>query len=267
MEYQYSDGTPADVTGLSAAEIAALIAGGFLLAGALTKPATPTIPKLGTMPIPTFNGAGLVNPGVNPGFVEPAPAYNYNQPGIDQYYWGQHQYAQTMSDLANLNSTAPAQPYGNPNAANLGRLITPAQLNYPNAGTMAQVYGPNGVYNPQPILAQDQYSGMTQLNQAPGPAPGFPGAFGPNTQAQQAAGSGLAAQIGGGLNYVAYPSQAIGYTGTPPTGQFTTTPQPSSVNPQNLTAQLNAAAMAALRNPINYLGAASAATPVAPAPK
>jgi hypothetical protein len=252
--YTFNDGTPADVTGLSAAQIAALVAGGFLLLGALRQPPTPNIPKLGTMPTPTFNGAGLVNPGVNPGFIEPAPAYAAIQPGINQYAWNQHQYAQTMSDLANLNSTAPAQAYGNPNAVNLGRLVTPEQINYPNAGTMAQIYGPNGVYNPQPILAQDQYSGMTQLNQAAPAVPGFATAFGPNTQAQQAAGSGLAAQIGGGLNYVAYPSQAIGYTGTPPAGQFSTTPQPSSVSPENLTAQLNAAALAAMNNPINYWG-------------
>ena len=153
------------------------------------------------LPIPTYSGLGLVNPGVNPGFVQPAPAYNYNVPGLDQYNWGQHQYAQNMNDLSNLNNSASAQPYGNPNAVHLGQLITPEQLGYPNAQSMQQVYGSNYQYNPAPILAADQYTGMTYLNQ-PAPSMAQFGTFGPNTTAQQATGQGYNTQYGQGLNYL-----------------------------------------------------------------
>ena len=188
---------PVDPTGLTPEQIAALLAAGYILAN----PAKiPSVPTRAPFPIPTFNGAGLVNPGVNPGFIEPAPAYGQQPPGMDQYYWGQHQYAQNMADLANLNNPAPTQPYGNANAVHLGQLITPEQLGYPNAQSMQQVYGPGYQYNPAPILARDQYTGPMSLNQPV--APNQFGTFGPNTQAQQATGQGYSAQYGQGLNYI-----------------------------------------------------------------
>jgi hypothetical protein len=188
---------PTDPSGLTPAQIAALLAAGYILANPAK---TPSVPTRAPFPIPTFNGQKLVNPGVNPGFIEPAPAYGQQPPGMDQYYWGQHQYAQNMADLANLNNPAPTQPYGNPNAVHLGQLITPEQLGYPNAQSMQQVYGPGYQYNPAPILARDQYTGPMSLNQPV--APNQFGTFGPNTQAQQATGQGYSAQYGQDLNYI-----------------------------------------------------------------
>ena len=198
LDYKLADGTPFDTSGLSAAQIAALLAAGYVLSSMPTKPSMPTRTPF---PIPTYNGLGLVNPGVNPGFVQPAPAYGQQPPGMDQYYWGQHQYAQNMADLANLNQPAPSQPYGNPNAVNLGRLVTPEELGYPNAQSMQQVYGPGYQYNPAPLLARDQYTGPMSLNQ-PAPSMAQFGTFGPNTQAQQATGQGYSTQYGQGLNYL-----------------------------------------------------------------
>jgi hypothetical protein len=113
--YTLPDGTPFEVAGLSAAQIAALLAAGYLLTGGMPKPAT--LPTRKALPIPTYNGAGLVNPGVNPGFVITAvnpPMYRTTNPYQSQYYWGQHPYMQNMSDLANYNAVpeAPAQPFG-----------------------------------------------------------------------------------------------------------------------------------------------------------
>jgi len=66
---------------------------------------------------------------------------------------------------------------------------------------MSQVYGPNYAYNPAPILAADQYTGLSSLNQPVAPNTQF-GTFGPNSQAQQATGQGYGTQYGQGLNYI-----------------------------------------------------------------
>tara|TARA_R110000868_G_scaffold21535_13_gene89196 strand:- start:1105 stop:1647 length:543 start_codon:yes stop_codon:yes gene_type:complete len=160
------------------------------------------------MPIPTYDTSGLVRPGVNPGFIHPAPAYGNQQPGVDQYYWGQHRYAQNMSDLAKLNQPAPAQPYGNPNAVNLGRLITPEQLGYPNPQQMA---ASQGAANPIPgkmgglaNMDYNLYRNPVVMNTAPPPIPGQPWTMADTTQGQMARGQSMAQQVGQGLNYL-YP--------------------------------------------------------------
>ena len=247
--YTMPDGTPVDTTGWSAGDIAKALAAGYILNVAA---ATVLAPKPTTagyqqqfFPIPTYNASGLVNPGVNPGFVEPSPMYNTGgYPGMDQYYWGQHGYAQTMSDLANLNTNAvnaPATPYGNPNAINLGQL---AQFNYPNMQSLAGAYGslaaaPNQA--PLPNMSYDIYNNPVQMNTATPATPGYASTFGPNTQAQQATGHGAAAGYGQGLNYNFTPAQlaTVNHSGMTPAAQLT------SVNPADLATQLQSAATAA----------------------
>jgi len=144
LEYQMSNGEPFDVTGLSAAQIAALVAAGYLLAGGTPKPATlPTRPAL---PIPTYLGGGLVNPGVNPGFLVTAvnpPRYQTTNPYQSQYYWGQHPYMQNMSDLANYNAVpaAPATPFGLQAGPNFDWNQYLTQLAQTSAGPVAPASG------------------------------------------------------------------------------------------------------------------------------
>ena len=201
-------------------------------------------------PIPTYNGAGLVNPGVNPGYIQPAPMYNNNgQAGIDQYYWGQHGYAQNMSDLANYNTgavNAPSTPYGNPNAVNLGQLYP---LQYPNPQSTAGAYGslaaaPNQA--PTPNMSYDIYHNNVQMNTADQAIPGFSQIYVPNTQAQMASGVGQGAQYGQTLNYVNTPAQ-LATTGTNQTttgapGANTPAAQIGAISPSALAAQLQATA-------------------------
>jgi hypothetical protein len=234
------DGTPVDTTTWSATDIAKAVLAGYIVKGLLTPPPKPGNYQQQFFPIPTYNSSGLVNPGVNPGFIEPGNPYTAGIPGMDQYHWGQHQYAQTMGDLANLNQTAPAQPYGNPNAVNLGRLVTPEQLGYPSPQTQAAAFGP-GQYNPAPILAQDRYTGLTHLNQPAPVVPGYNQVFTAPTQAQQATGAGQAQQLGRSLNYAFTPAQlaTVNNSGMTPAQQLT------SISPAELSAQLLAAANAA----------------------
>ena len=241
--YQTPDGNPVDTSAWSAADIAKALAAGYLVAG-LAGAFAPKPDMSGYQnqwfPIPTYNSSGLVNSGVNPGFIEPSNPYTAGIPGVDQYYWGQHQYAQNMGDLANLNRTAPAQAYGNPNAINLGRLVTPEQLGYPSPQTQAAAFGP-GQYNPAPLLAQDRYTGLSTLN-TPAPAiPGYNTVYNAPTQAQMATGTGQAQQLGRSLNYAWTPQSlaTVNNTGQTPAGQLT------SISPQDLSAQLVAAANAA----------------------
>ena len=204
------DGTPVDTSAWTAGDVAKALLLGYIVYGMATMPKVPPVPTRQPFPIPTFNGVGLVNPGANPGFVEPAPMYGNQQPGIDQYYWGQHAYAQNMSDLANLNTNAvnvPVNPYGNPNAVNLGQLYP---LQYPNAMSTAGAYGSLGAapnQAPMPNMSYDMYNNPVQMNTPAPVVPGYAGAFGPNIQAQMAAGQGPAQQYGQGLNYVALPAQ------------------------------------------------------------
>ena len=249
--YTDPNGTPVDTSGWSNAQIAAAIAAGYLLlSGALTPKPNMSGYQNQWFPIPTFNGAGLVNPGVNPGYIEPAPMYNNNgQAGIDQYYWGQHGYAQNMSDLANYNTgavNAPSTPYGNPNAVNLGQLYP---LQYPNPQSTAGAYGslaaaPNQA--PTPNMSYDIYHNNVQMNTAAPAIPGFSQIYGPNTQAQMASGVGQGAQYGQTLNYVNTPAQ-LATTGTNQTttgapGANTPAAQIGAISPSALAAQLQATA-------------------------
>ena len=200
------------------------------------------------MPIPTYTATGLVNPGENPGMIEPSSFYGQQQPGTDQYYWGQHGYVQGPTGIAGLenynNNTngAPVTPYGNPNAVNLGKLVTPEQIGYPNPQEMNAAFGPGHGYNPAPIMASDQYTGLNHLNTTPPPIAGNAGAFHPGTNAQMALGQSPTQQLGQGLNYVAYPAQplaTVNNSGMVPAQQLT------NISPQELSAQLLAAANAA----------------------
>ena len=219
---------------------------------ALTPP-TPGSYTQQFFPIPTYNGAGLVNPGVNPGFIQPSPMYNNGgAPGVDQYYWGQHGYAQNMSDLANYNTgavNAPSTPYGNPNAVNLGQLYP---LQYPNAMSTAGAYGslasaPNQA--PLPNMSYDVYNNPVQMNTAAPAIAGYAGAFGPNTYQNMAIGQGMGQQYGSSLNYAQTPAQLAGTAGAGlvqnATNAGTTAAQLTSVSPSALAAQLQASATAA----------------------
>jgi hypothetical protein len=235
--------------GFSAADLAAGVAAGYFAPAILQMlglgPKMPdmTIPHQQWMPIPTYNSSGLVNPGENPGMIEPSSFYGPQAPGTDQYYWGQHGYVAGPTGIAGLenynNNTygAPATPYGNPNAVNLGRLITPEELGYPNPQSQA-AFG--GTFNPQPILEQDRYTGINHLNTAPPPVAGYAGAFQPGTNAQMALGQSPTQQLGASLNYVAQPAQlpTVNNSGFTPANQLT------SISPDELSAQLTAAANA-----------------------
>lgn len=223
--YTTPDGTPVDTSGWSASDIAKAIAAGYLLdkiAGPLLSGQYDNGFQNQFFPIPNFNQYGTVNPGVNPGFVEPAPMYNTDQPGIDQYYWGQHGYAQNMADLANLNTNAvnaPATPYGNPNAVNLGQLITPAQMGYPDLQSMAAAQGTanpiTGTFSGLPNLSGDIYHNTVQMNTMAPQVPGYSYAFAPQTQAGMATGHGSAQQYGQSLNYNFTPAQLAELTPAP----------------------------------------------------
>ena len=191
---------------------------------------------------------------MNPGFIEPSSPYNIAaQPGIDQYYWGQHQYAQNMNDLANLNAPAPTVPYGNPNAVNLGRVLTPQEIGYPNQASNAAAFGPGaqGQYAQETynrVLGQDTYNNQVRMNTAPPPVPGFGAAYNTPTNQQMAQGAGLGQQYGQSLNYAWTPAH-LTPTGTEQTtvggpGAGTPASQIYSVSPQQLSQQLLALANA-----------------------
>jgi hypothetical protein len=179
--------------------------------------------------------ASLVNPGVNPGFIEPAAPYPQGIPGVNQYNYGSGRYAAQMSDLARYNEYAPAAPYGRSNVVgtyNGTGLIRPDQLTMasqtlqqPGAQTQAAV--PNNFYvNPA-------------LLNTPAPATaGYP-VFRAPTPAQMATGLGPAAAYGQTLNYVPYPVAPINPATTPL--NFTA----PTLTAQQLQQQLNEAAQAA----------------------
>lgn len=159
----------AAAAGFTAAEIAAAVAAGVILGPpiieALTGGGQPTTSGQGNQwfDIPVYTGGGLVNPGVNPGFIKPQPLYNPEGiPGINQYNWGAHGYVQNPEDMANYDMYAPAQPYGNPNAQNLGQLITPDQIGYPSLQSASATQGTSNptYYNPVPTTP-----GMAQMQQ------------------------------------------------------------------------------------------------------
>jgi hypothetical protein len=188
------------------------------------------------IPVRFGTARGLVNPGVNPGFIEPAAPYAQNIPGQNQYAWGSGRYAAEMADLARYNEYAPAAPYGRPNVIgtyNGTGLIRPDQL------TMAS----QTLQQPQaqfPVQPQANFAvNPALLNTPPPPAPGYPVYRAP-TPAQMATGLGPAAAFGRGLNYVPYPAAPVNPAFTPLGA--TTAP---ALTPQQLQQQLAAAADAA----------------------
>ena len=194
-----------------------------------TTTSTTPLPSSGFLPIPTFTGEALTNPGTNPGYIEPSPHYNpTGVAGLDQYYWGQQ---------GTNAPAAPATGYGQ--ASQLGQLITPQNLGYPTAQSMAAA----GLqYNPQVgILQRDAYNNPVQMNTVAPVIPGVANAYGPNTPAQSASGAGGGVQLGRNLNYVAPATQLSGTpsAGLVPAGTFT------AISPTDLAAQLAAQATAA----------------------
>jgi hypothetical protein len=179
--------------------------------------------------------ASLVNPGVNPGFIEPAAPYPQGTPGVNQYNWGSGRYAAQMSDLARYNELAPVSPFGRANVVgtyNGTGLIRPDQL------TMASetLQQPEAQF---PVAAAaNYYVDPALLNQPAQPIPGYP-VFRPSSQAQMATGLGPAAAYGQSLNYVPYPARPINPAVTPL--NFTA----PTLTAQQLQQQLNEAAQAA----------------------
>jgi hypothetical protein len=74
-----------------------------------------------------FGDVGQINnPGLNPGFIQPAPYYRTTSPVQSQYYWGQRPYqpGPTFNQaLYNTVPAAPATPFG------LQQMYTPTDLN------------------------------------------------------------------------------------------------------------------------------------------
>ena len=221
-----TDLTNPETNSLTSNQTSAITAAGATAAQAVA-PATAMATTTGNqfLPIPTFTGQALVNPGINPGFIEPTPAYGAQPPGIDQYYWGQQG--------ANAPA-APATPYGQ--TSNLGQLITPEQLGYPTPNVMND-YGLTAA----PIPSQDIYHNTVQMNTAAPATPGIPQSYGPVVPAQSATGTGPGAIAGQNLNYVNTPPQLSGTpsAGLVAPGTFT------AISPNDLAAQLNAQATAA----------------------
>ena len=194
-----------------------------------TQTTTTQTPGQGFLPIPTFTGEALTNPGTNPGYIEPTPQYNPSGvAGLDQYYWGQQ----------GVNApAAPATGYGQ--ASQLGQLITPQNLGYPTAQSMAAA----GLqYNPQVgILQRDAYNNPVQMNTLAPAVPGIVNSYGPTTPAESATGYGGGVQFGQNLNYIAPATQLSGTpsAGLVPAGTFT------AISPTDLAAQLQAQATSA----------------------
>ena len=94
-----------------------------------TKPTTPT--SSGGLSMPTTQGA-LVNPGLNPGYIQATPAYQTTNPVQSKFYWGQHPYAIGPADIGAYNYTpqAPATPWGAQQA--LTGPVTPAATRTPS---------------------------------------------------------------------------------------------------------------------------------------
>jgi len=81
----------------------------------MTTPAQNNIHTWSKLPPLTWGKTqSLVNPGVNPGWVQATPYYQTNNPVQAQYEWGNHPYAGTEADLANYNNmpNAPVSPWG-----------------------------------------------------------------------------------------------------------------------------------------------------------
>ena len=148
----------------------------------------------------------LTQPGVSPGYIQPAATYATNQPGINYYTYSPKHLVQTTDQLARYN-TLSTNPYGNPNAQNLGTLVTPEQLGYPSQQSQAAAQG-----SANPMMASTQgihlppvYDPHIQMNTAAPAIPGHPNVFAPATPEQMAAGISNAQQYGASLGFVALP--------------------------------------------------------------
>jgi len=100
-----------------AAYLAKLAAGYVLINGILTPPAPAKRAPYGPIAPPQWGTtAGVVNPGLNPGFmVNPPKFYETTSPVQAQYYYGQHPYqaGATFDPLAYNNvPNAPVTPWG-----------------------------------------------------------------------------------------------------------------------------------------------------------
>ena len=195
------------------------------------------------LPIPTFTGLSLTNPGVNPGFIQPTPQYGVQAPGVDTYYWGNQPYAQSMSQLGQTNPNAPVTPYGQ--ASQLGQLISPSALNYPSLQSLAAAQGTNnpqlGDFSGLANMGYDIYHNPVQMNTATPSIAGVPQTFGYPTPTQSMGGTSPSVLVGQNLNYVTLPSQlqATPSQGMATPGTFT------AISPEDLAAQLQAQATAA----------------------
>ena len=103
-----------------------------------TTAVTPTTYTPGANETTPFTN-GLVNPGLNPGWLAGGPAqpfYNTSSPSQAEFYWGAHPYMMNKGDMASVNNVpnAPATPWG------------------VNNQQMPASYGTNGlpVYTPAP---------------------------------------------------------------------------------------------------------------------
>ena len=207
--------------------------------GIVPKPGEFTMPQQQWMPIPTYTAQGLVDPGVSPGMISAAQFYGDQQPGVNEYYWGKQGYVNSLSGIGGLQNRqlntigAPVDPYGNPNAMNLGRLVTPTELGYPTPQQLQQQSGPGQPIGQPQVLPQNTYQGLSSLNTAPPPVAGFAGAFEPATQAQMALGQSPTQQYGASLGMVGIAPQLQ----TTNSAGFTTNPV-SPVSPQQLSQQL-----------------------------
>ena len=80
-------------------------------------PTTPIPPTSSTASVPPIQMSGLVNPGLNPGWLVNGANqnfYNTNNPVQNTYYWGAHPYMMNPGDMSSYNNVpgAPATPFG-----------------------------------------------------------------------------------------------------------------------------------------------------------
>jgi len=80
-------------------------------------PTTPIPPTSSTASVPALQLSGLVDPGLNPGWLVNGANqnfYNTTNPVQNTYYWGAHPYMMKQSDLSSYNNVpgAPATPWG-----------------------------------------------------------------------------------------------------------------------------------------------------------
>jgi hypothetical protein len=122
------------VEGMSAADLAKIAAGWVIINGVLTPPAPATRQPYGPLPPVNWGSvAGLVNPGLNPGYmVNPPTFYNTTSPVQSKFNYTPKAYqpGPTFDPLAYNNVPgARATPWG------LQQLYTPTDINTYLAGS------------------------------------------------------------------------------------------------------------------------------------